>query len=90
MNPIRPAGYPAQPPVNPAADQARLAAQRAFFDQALGRADAPAKSQVVAAPQAPAAAVPTVHATPVRTVAAAPEDGPAKPPRPGWLLDIRV
>jgi hypothetical protein len=88
MNPIRPAGYPAQPPANPAAEQARLAAQRAFFDQALRRAAAPAKPQAVTAPAA--AATPQIHATPIRTVSAAAEDAPAKLPRPGSLLDIRV
>ena len=90
MNPIRPAGHPAQPPTNPAAEQARLAAQRAFFDQALRGAGAPVKPHAPAAPQAPAATPPTVHATPVRTVSAAPEDAPTKLPRPGSLLDIRV
>jgi hypothetical protein len=90
VNPIRPAGYPIQPPANPAADSARLAAQRAFFDQALGRAGGPAPTQAAAAPQAVAAASP-VAAQPVRPVAA-PQDseGPAKLPRPGSLLDIRV
>lgn len=90
MNPIRPAGYPAPQPANPAADQARLAAQRAFFDQALGRAGAPVKAQpttvVQAAPAAPAPAAQPLRAAPQAQAV----DAPAKPPRPGSILDIRV
>ncbi len=90
MNPIRPAGYPVQPPANPAADAARQQAQRAFFDQALGRAGGAQPTQQTAAPQAPVAAAPAAF-QPIRTVPTAPpDDAPAKLPRPGSMLDIRV
>jgi hypothetical protein len=76
------------PPVQPAsttgADAARLAAQRAYFQQAMGR------------PAAAAAPAPTAVQTPsppVRTVElrpAANAEPPTKVLRPGSLLDIRV
>jgi hypothetical protein len=90
VNPIRPAGYPVQTPANPAAEQARLAAQRAFFDQALGRAGAPARPAAATAPQAPSASTPAAQPAPVRTATSEPEAAAAKPLRPGSLLDIRV
>jgi hypothetical protein len=94
VNPIRPAGYPVQAPANPAADAARLAAQRAFFDQALGRAGTAAPAQAAATPQAVAASAPQPAPAPAQPLRAAPTDqpaeGPAKPPRPGSYLDIRV
>lgn len=81
MTPIRPGMPPAQPATSTAADAARLAAQRAFFQQAMGRpaAAAPAPVQATAAP--------------VRTVELRPSpsaEAPAKVLRPGSLLDIRV
>jgi hypothetical protein len=84
--PIRPTGYPTTPLPNPAADAARLAAQRAFFDQALGRAAQASKAQAPAVVQASAEPAPAVRAAP----ASAPTEGAAKLPRPGSLLDIRV
>ena len=81
MNPIRPAGLTPTSVPQRAADPARLAAQRAFFEAALGKA-APAAT-AVAAPAAQAAA-------PVQRT---PDAGAAKPERilrPGSLLDIRV
>jgi hypothetical protein len=72
---------PAQPATGTAADAARLAAQRAFFQQAMGRPAAPTAAPVQAA------------ALPVRTVElrpAANAEAPAKVLRPGSLLDIRV
>jgi hypothetical protein len=90
VTPIRPTGYPTPPAPNPAADAARLAAQRAFFDQALGRAAGAPATQATAAVQAPAAA-PAAPAPVVRTVQVqAPAESPAKLLRPGSLLDIRV
>jgi hypothetical protein len=82
VNPIRPA--PLSPPdrqVAPARDDAaKLAAQRAFFQAAMGIAPAQA-----AAP-APAYAAPVrVERTPEPATAA-----PQKILRPGSLLDIRV
>jgi hypothetical protein len=86
VTPIRPTGYPTPPQPNPAADAARLAAQRAFFDQALGRAAQASKAQAPAVVQAQAAPAPVVRAA----AGPAPSDGAAKLPRPGSLLDIRV
>ena len=81
MTPIRPGMPPPQPAAGAAADAARLAAQRAFFQQAMGRPAATAQTPVQAA------------ATPVRTVELRPApsaEAPAKILRPGSLLDIRV
>ena len=84
MTPIRPGMPSATPAPTAGADAARLAAQRAFFQQAMGR---PAAA-------APAATTPIQAAvTPVRTVEirpAANAEAPAKILRPGSLLDIRV
>lgn len=80
MADIRPTSLPATPA--PATSPARTAAQRAFFDAAMGRAGS-------AAP----AAEPVKAAAPVaqRTVQAQiPEEPPKKILRPGSLLDIRV
>ena len=83
MTPIRPGMPPAQPAPTGGADAARLA-QRAFFQQAMGR------------PAATPTAAPTTAQTPappVRTVElrpAANAEPPAKILRPGSLLDIRV
>lgn len=84
MNPIRPqTPFPPQTPAP--ANTARTAAQRAFFQAAMGQAQAPAKA---AAPPPPEPARETVR---VQTVRA---ETPAEPPtrilRPGSLLDIRV
>lgn len=83
MNPIRPqTPFPPQTPAP--ANTARTAAQRAFFQAAMGEAQAPAKA--AAAPAEPAR-----EAVRVQTVRA---ETPAEPPtrilRPGSLLDIRV
>ena len=98
MTPIRPAAFtPVQTPASAGADAARTAAQRAFFDQAMGRAGAPAAPQ---APQA-AAQVRTAQAAasaPAQAVFSGPREirpdpaaeAPAKMLRPGSLLDIRV
>lgn len=76
-SPVRPPILPSTAPT-PAAgrgDPARLAAQRAFFDMAMGKAAAP--------PAQPAAA--TIQPAP-----AAAAQSPGRIPRPGSLLDIRV
>jgi hypothetical protein len=84
VNPVRPPILPvgSSPSQVQRPDAARQAAQRAFFQAALG--------------QAPAAAVAVATAT-TMPVAAAPQrrpdpgaDAPAKILRPGSLLDIRV
>lgn len=83
MTSIRPPFPTAPQPATDPARPARTAAQRAFFEAALGKA---AASQ--AAP-APAASAPPP--APVETrAAAAPSEAPRKILRPGSLLDIRV
>jgi hypothetical protein len=88
VNPIRPnLAPPVQPNAAPKpADTARIAAQKAFFDIAMGKA-APAAAPI----QANAAlAVETRAAAPVQRMTQAPAEAPARPLRPGSLLDIRV
>ena len=94
MTPIRPNAFPIQPAATPArqgADAARTAAQKAFFDAAMGRAAAPAAPQATTAPQAP---VFTPTATPPARVeirpTTVPQEAPSRILRPGSLLDIRV
>ena len=92
MTPIRPNAFPTQPVTTSiagaAADAARVAAQRAFFDAAMGRAAGPAAA---AAPQAAAF---TPQTAPVQRAeicpTAMPDEPPAKLRWPGSLLDIRV
>jgi hypothetical protein len=74
---------PAQPAASAGADAARQAAQRAFFQQAMGR---PATAS--AAPTAAQAPPQPVRAVELRPAANA--EPPAKILRPGSLLDIRV
>jgi hypothetical protein len=95
VTPIRPSAFPVQPPANAVAgvgaDAARAAAQKAFFDAAMGRAAAPAAA---AAAQAVAPTRATVFApAPVQRAEIRPDpsaEAPAKVLRPGSLLDIRV
>ncbi len=94
MTPIRPDAFPthAQPQgAGAPADTARAAAQRAFFDAAMGRSAAPAAQ---AAPVAAAQnAVFTPSTAPVQRAEIRPApnaEPPAKVLRPGSLLDIRV
>jgi hypothetical protein len=91
VTPIRPNAFPV-PPTAPSAagvgaEAARAAAQKAFFDAAMGRATAaqpatPPSAQGFTQPPAPA------------QVARVAPDSAAQPPtrllRPGSLLDIRV
>lgn len=85
MTPIRPAAPQPTPAVQPrSAEAARTAAQKAFFELAMGRAAAPA------AVSAPTAQAPAPAAAAPQTVAASPSAAPARPMRPGSLLDIRV
>ena len=90
MDPVRPS-FPqtTQTPQTGGGDAARLAAQKAFFDMAMGRAQAP---QPATAAPAPVVAL-TTGLQPSRAVQRIPEAG-AEPPqkvlRPGSLLDIRV
>ena len=91
MSSIRPPVWPQSPSpagngARPAPDAAKLAAQRAFFQAALGGSAAPAaptQTPVVATVRA----APAVHETMVR---AQPEEPPARIPRPGSFLNILV
>jgi hypothetical protein len=91
---IRPFSPPAvtPQPTPSAARRARgsaeaKAAQRAFFQQALGDAT-PVRAAPVAAPVAQAqAAQPARAANLVRPI---PEEPPARPMRPGSFIDIKV
>ena len=87
LPPIRPDAALNLPP-RPAPDAARLAAQRAFFDAALGRAGAPAAAPKTTAPAALTPATAPVQRAEIRPNPAA--EAPAKPLRPGSILDIRV
>lgn len=81
--PVRPAITPTAP-VAPRVDAGRLAAQKAFFQAALAKAEPSAAPAPAAQAQAPAAQPqPSLRA-------AAPEEPPKKIPRPGTYLDIRV
>ena len=84
MTTIRPNVYPQQaPPGGQRDDAGKLAAQRAFFEAALGRAQAPAAAAAPAEPTAPAR---TAQVAPT-----APSEAPQQRVlRPGSLLDIRV
>lgn len=91
-SPVRPPIFPPSQAAQPQrADAGRLAAQKAFFDMALGKASAPA-----AAPAATAASAPTTASAPAPPTKPAQRipDPAAEPPtrilRPGSLLDIRI
>jgi hypothetical protein len=87
LNPIRSNLPPIVPPhgAPKPSEATRTAAQKAFFELALG------KSPAVAAPvQASVAAAQVRPSTPLRPVVQAPAEPPARLSRPGSLLDIRV
>jgi hypothetical protein len=74
----------------PAVDPARAAAQRAFFEAALGQAQGTQARPSAAAPPAPsAAAPPTLHATRLNAQPVG-DEPPARIPRPGTFLNILV
>jgi hypothetical protein len=87
VNPIRPSLASSVQPNTAArpADAARSAAQKAFFEIALGKTPAAAAAAPVQA-SVPAAAAP-VQRTPQ---AVRQGETPARPLRPGSLVDIRV
>jgi hypothetical protein len=82
--PIFPPSHAAQP-ARP--DAARLAAQKAFFDLALGKAAQPAQAAATVAAAAPN---PAPAAASAPRIPAADAEKPQKTLRPGSLLDIRV
>jgi hypothetical protein len=91
VTPIRPNAFPLPSAQPSPADAARSAAQRAFFDAAMGRSGAPAPTAQPAATSA--AAVFTPSTAPAQRVDLRPApnaEPPAKLLRPGSLLDIRV
>jgi len=86
-DPIRPMTWPPAP-IAPARADPKAAAQRAFFEQALGRATSPApQTQVVAQT---VATPPAVRVRPVDLKIDIPDAPPAKIPRPGSIIDIKV
>jgi hypothetical protein len=88
MTAIRPQPFPPTPPAAGAAraDQAKLEAQRAFFQAALGKASAPVSPAVTTA----ATATPTPAPATLSRIPDAGAEKPQKILRPGSLLDIRV
>lgn len=99
MTTIRPDAFPISPPQTAAsqgASAARSAAQRAFFDAALGRSGAPAAPQATRGAQAAQTiqAAQAAAPAPVQRAELRPATAPTEPParilRPGSLLDIRV
>ena len=98
MTAVRPPIFPPSQAAQPARpDPARLAAQKAFFEAALGKTAAPrAAAQVPgqAPVQTPVQAAAGPPAQPPRTPVQRLPDPTAEPPqrilRPGSLLDIRV
>jgi hypothetical protein len=94
---IRPFNPPVVTPQQPASAPLRTrgtaearAAQRAFFQQALGDATpvraAPAAAQVAQTP----AAQPARSTQTVGVMRPVPEEPPARPMRPGSFIDIKV
>ncbi|HEY4029592.1 MAG TPA: hypothetical protein VGM25_04570 [Caulobacteraceae bacterium] len=83
----------AQPPVRARGVAEAKAAQRAFFQQALGDAT-PVRAAPTAASAAPAAqtasAQPMRAAQPAGVVRPIPDQPPARPMRPGSFIDIKV
>ena len=92
MTAVRPPVWPAvTPPASGSAGNARTAAQRAFFEAALGKAGAPtAQPQPAPTPAVRAETMPQPAAQRVRTEFVQPTEPPQKILRPGSLLDIKV
>ena len=97
MTVIRPFSPPVVSPPTSSAEPMRArgsaearAAQRAFFQQALGDAT-PVRAAPVAAPVSQAqAAQPARAAQPAGVMRPVPEEPPARPMRPGSFIDIKV
>lgn len=89
MTAVRPPNWPTVQPSNSGgAGNARTAAQKAFFEAALGRANAPQQAQtpVVRAQTMPQPAAERVRSTFVQQ----PAEQPQKILRPGSIIDIKV
>lgn len=88
-DPIRPHSWPnlpAAPARTGGPADARSAAQRAFFEQALGRSTAPAAATQKAAAASPLAIRPRGPDLRIEL----PDAPPAKILRPGSIIDIKV
>lgn len=97
MTPIRPNAFPVQPAATEAtgsaADGARAAAQKAFFAAAMGKAATPATPAAIPVTAMPRASFFAPVLAPIQRAEIRPDpsaQAPAKPLRPGSLLDIRV
>jgi hypothetical protein len=97
VTPIRPSGLPVHSgPTSVAANgagAARQAAQKAFFDAAMGRSGGAPAAQAAPAIQTARASDFTVAPAPAQRADIRPNpstDPPTKVLRPGSLLDIRV
>lgn len=92
MNPVRPNVWANIPPPAQGPGAVKSGAQRAFFDQALGKATgAPQQVQPQATPvRAEPVQVQTAPQPVQRMPAAQPAEQPTRILRPGSLLDIRV
>jgi hypothetical protein len=81
-------GRPISPPAQPSRSVADArAAQKAFFDAALGKVQAPATTQRAAAVATPAAAT---HPSPILTSTPPAQPSPDRLMRPGSLMNIVV
>jgi len=81
-------GRSISPPAQPSRSVADArAAQKAFFDAALGKVQAPAVAQRASPVATPA---PATRPSPILTSAPAAEPSPDRPMRPGSLLNIVV
>jgi hypothetical protein len=92
LTPVRPTSLPIAPQTGASLrpDAARAAAQRAFFQAALGgQTPTAARAPTPAAPAA-TTTTPTVFAQPVQRIPDPAAGAPTRILRPGSLLDIRV
>ncbi len=85
MTTIRPNLYPQTQARPQSQDSAKLAQQRAFFNAALGQAQAPAQTSAPTIAPAASAAPPATQ-----RMGSIPAEQPQKVLRPGSLIDIRV
>ena len=92
MTPIRPANLSVPPAAGQGAEATRSAAQKAFFDAAMGRAGAAAAPRAAVAVAQPSATQSTFAPAPQRAERRPDPDAPAPARllRPGSLLDIRI
>ena len=92
---IRPPVWPQVPSQSPGGarpvpDAARAAAQKAFFEAALGRTSAPQATAPAAPAAQPQAAPPAIHVTRLNATPVGNDEPPQRILRPGSLLNILV